>query len=185
MNEKVFLHVCCGPCACFPVKWLKENNFDVTAFWFNQNIHDLEEYDNRLDSFRKMAEKTQIPTLENDEYRLNTWLAETQDGWKSNDKPARCELCYRSRLEKAAIIAKKKNFSYFSSTLLYSRYQYHDVIRKTGEEIGVRIGIRFFYEDWRKGWNEGILLSKEYGLYRQKHCGCIFSADEARQSRKK
>lgn len=98
------------------------------------------------------------------------WLqavADREDG--------RCLFCWRSRLQKTAEIASIKGFDAFTSTLLYSRYQDHERIRSLGESIAEKTGVSFIYEDFRSGWQEGIRISKEWGVYRQQYCGCIFS----------
>lgn len=87
----------------------------------------------------------------------------------------RCAFCWRSRLRKSAEIAAAKGFDGFSSSLLYSRYQDHQCIRALGEAIAKDTGIAFVYEDFRPKWQEGIRISKEWGIYRQQYCGCVFS----------
>jgi predicted adenine nucleotide alpha hydrolase (AANH) superfamily ATPase len=82
------------------------------------------------------------------------------------------------RLEQAARFAAANHYEAFSSTLLYSRYQNHALLRETGEKLAQRHGIAFYYEDFRRGWQEGISRSKELGLYRQPYCGCIYSEQE-------
>jgi hypothetical protein len=90
----------------------------------------------------------------------------------------RCSHCYEVRLRHTAEQARKGFFDAFTTTLLYSRYQKHDLIRTTGEDIAREFDIPFFYKDFRAGWEEGVRLSKDMGLYRQKYCGCIFSEKE-------
>ena len=79
------------------------------------------------------------------------------------------------RLKETAIIARHGKFPYFSSTLLYSKYQDHDMISQIGSSLGKRYGVKFLYRDFREGWKEGIEQSKLMNLYRQKYCGCIYS----------
>ncbi len=75
-------------------------------------------------------------------------------------------------------MARKGKFDAYSTTLLYSRFQNHDLIRSLGESIGKKHGIPFFYDDFRDGWKQGIEISKSLGMYRQQYCGCIFSEKE-------
>jgi len=96
----------------------------------------------------------------------------------------RCVYCYATRLEATAKAAKEAGFAAFTSSLLYSRYQDHEEIRRAGTEIGERIGLPFYYVDFRGGWQAGIDESKSMGLYRQKYCGCIYSRIE-RYAKKK
>ncbi len=90
----------------------------------------------------------------------------------------RCAFCWRIRLEKTAQLAAGRGFEAFSSSLLYSRYQNHERIRELGEGIAQASGVGFVYEDFRTSWQEGIRLSREWGIYRQQYCGCVFSEYE-------
>jgi len=90
----------------------------------------------------------------------------------------RCHYCYHLRLHAAARLAKKSRMSAFTTTLLYSKHQKHDLVREIGEEASRRYGVAFLYRDFREGWQEGIEKSKELGLYRQLYCGCIYSEQE-------
>ncbi|MBI5467830.1 MAG: epoxyqueuosine reductase QueH [Deltaproteobacteria bacterium] len=90
----------------------------------------------------------------------------------------RCVYCYSVRLEATAKAAKEAGFDAFTSSLLYSRYQAHDEIRRAGTGIGERLGVPFYYADFRGGWQAGIDESRAMGLYRQKYCGCIYSRIE-------
>jgi predicted adenine nucleotide alpha hydrolase (AANH) superfamily ATPase len=94
------------------------------------------------------------------------------------DIEGRCTYCYTTRLDSTAMAAKEHGFDLFSTSILYSRYQKHDLTRRIGEEVAEKHGIPFYYEDFRPGWREGITESKEMGLYRQQYCGCIYSEKE-------
>lgn len=166
----LLLHICCGPCACYPVDLLKREQIAVTGYWFNHNIHPVTEYRRRRDAARRFADLVSLDLLVDDEYLLETFLQNV-----APDSASRCSYCYRSRLERVALKAREKGFSHFSSTLLYSRYQNHDLIRSMGESIAGEIGVSFHYVDFRPGWHEGIRRSRELGLYRQQYCGCIYS----------
>jgi predicted adenine nucleotide alpha hydrolase (AANH) superfamily ATPase len=93
-------------------------------------------------------------------------------------KAARCTHCYSIRLKATAKAAKAGGFDYFSTSLLYSRHQNHEEIIELARGIADDVGIPFFYEDFRVGWQDGIDASKDMALYRQKYCGCIFSLSE-------
>ncbi|BDV43895.1 hypothetical protein GURASL_28180 [Geotalea uraniireducens] len=166
----VLLHICCAPCAIYPVNELRAGGHEVTGFFFNHNIHPYQEYVRRRDTVREYGERTGLPLVWRDEYRLDEFLGAVAD------RPAgRCSYCYASRLEAVAAAAAALGFPAFSSSLLYSRYQKHDEIRALAEQAAVRHGVVFLYDDYRRGWQEGIRLSKELGLYRQQYCGCIYS----------
>jgi len=170
---KILLHICCAPCAIYPLSQLRDQGLTVTGFFFNHNIHPYQEYRRRLDTVRDYAATVHLPVIVRDEYLLEEFLAAVAPA------PAeRCRYCYASRLEAAARAAAAGGFAAFTSTLLYSRYQQHADIRELGEAIGARHGVAFHYDDYRRGWQEGIRISKEVGLYRQQYCGCIYSEKE-------
>ncbi|MCL2760440.1 MAG: epoxyqueuosine reductase QueH [Desulfuromonadales bacterium] len=169
----ILLHICCGPCALYPIKTLKDGSHNVTGFFYNHNIHPYQEYKKRLESVVKMGEETGTEIICNDDYALEEFLKAV-----ANNYDDRCSYCYSSRLNVTAAQAAAKGFEAFSSTLLYSRYQKHEEIIKTAEKAAENYGVKFYYEDFRKGWQEGIRISKEMGLYRQQYCGCIYSEKE-------
>jgi len=177
---KLLLHICCGPCAVYPVKELRSGGTEVTGFFFNHNIHPYTEYKLRRDAVQSYAEMVELKVIYRDEYRLEEFLENV-----AAQPAARCGYCYRSRLEETARSAAELGFPYFSSTLLYSRYQNQELIRAYGEELGERYGVKFYHDDFRRGWQEGIDLSKEMGLYRQKYCGCIYSEKDRYAKKKK
>jgi predicted adenine nucleotide alpha hydrolase (AANH) superfamily ATPase len=170
---KILLHTCCGPCSIFPLKTLRKAGHDVTGFFYNHNIHPYQEFARRLDSVRLMATREALPMIVRDEYDLEEFLANVA---ASPEK--RCGYCYASRLRATAATAAREGFEAFTAALLYSRYQQHDMIRELGEQAGREHGVRFYYEDFRPGWQDGIRLSKELGLYRQQYCGCVYSEKE-------
>jgi predicted adenine nucleotide alpha hydrolase (AANH) superfamily ATPase len=168
---RLLLHVCCGPCLIAPLSLLRsEAEWETTGFWFNPNIHPYTEYRRRLDTLIRFALDEDLPLILRDEYALESFLAAV-----SAQPDARCGYCYTIRLQAAAERAKAGGFDAFSSTLLYSRYQKHDEIRRIGEEIGQNVGIPFHYRDFRTLWDEGVRLAKAREMYRQPYCGCIYS----------
>jgi len=91
------------------------------------------------------------------------------------EAPERCSVCYRMRLERTAAYAAEKGFDAFSTSLLISPWQQHDVIRNLGEELAARYGVEFVYRDFRPLFQRSRILARAAGLYMQKYCGCIFS----------
>jgi epoxyqueuosine reductase len=170
---KILLHICCGPCGLYPLHILRGAGHDVTGFFYNHNIHPYQEYTRRLSAAREMAQHEAMPLLVRDDYDLEGFLSNV-----ANAPDVRCSYCYASRLRAAAATAVENGCEAFSTSLLYSRYQRHDEIRILGEQAGKEYGVRFHYEDFRPGWQEGIRKSKEMGLYRQQYCGCIYSEKE-------
>lgn len=167
---KLLFHICCAPCAVYPVQEMKREGVDILGFFYNHNIHPYQEYARRLDAVHSFAAGCDFKVVYRNEYDLEGFLAATAE------RPAeRCRYCYFSRLSAAAAAAVENGCEAFSSSLLYSRYQQHDVIRQMGEDLARQYGIDFYYRDFRRGWQEGITLSKALGLYRQQYCGCIYS----------
>ncbi|MEJ2167448.1 MAG: epoxyqueuosine reductase QueH, partial [Desulfobacterales bacterium] len=90
----------------------------------------------------------------------------------------RCSYCYHDRLQTTARMARHGKFDYFTTTLLYSKFQRHELIKSIGESVGRSTGVPFLYEDFREGWKEGVETSKALEMYRQPYCGCIYSEKE-------
>ena len=168
--KKLLLHICCAPCAIYPVDQLRNQGCAVTGYWFNHNIHPYQEYVRRRDTVRQYADAVGLDLVWRDEYRLEEFLAAV-----AQNPDQRCLYCYFSRLDTVAAAAAELGFEAFTSTLLYSRYQQHDAIRDCAQRAAERHGVAFHYDDYRRGWQEGIRVSKELGLYRQQYCGCIYS----------
>ena len=119
---------------------------------------------------QEFAKKEDIQLIVKDEYELEKFLRRT-----AFREQERCRSCYYDRLKYAAIIAKKGNFDAFTTTLLYSKFQKHDLIKEIGESLAKEYGVKFYYQDFREYWKEGIKISKEREMYRQQYCGCIYS----------
>jgi epoxyqueuosine reductase len=170
---KILLHTCCGPCSIYPLRQLRGDRHEVTGFFYNNNIHPYQEYARRLEAVHQMADIESLPMLYRDEYDLEGFLSAV-----AAEPQKRCTFCYASRLEITAAKAAEQGFEAYTTSLLYSRYQRHTEIMELGEQFGQRYGIIFYYEDFRTGWQEGIRISKEMGLYRQQYCGCIYSEKE-------
>lgn len=170
---RLLLHICCGPCAVYPVSALREEGVELHGLFFNHNIHPYQEYVRRRDAAVMMAELERFPLEVMDEYLLEEFLTNV-----ASEPDKRCGYCYASRLDVVARAAKEGGYDAFSSSLFYSRYQNHDLMRLKALEAERRYGIRFLYRDFRPGWQEGIRRSKELGLYRQQYCGCIYSEKE-------
>ncbi len=166
----VLLHICCGNCTIYPLRILREAGHQVTGYFFNHNIHPYQEYRRRLDAAQHYAKLSGLPLVTIDDYGLEEFLSQV-----SQEPSGRCAYCYQSRLQRTAEYAVRHGFEAFTTSLLYSRYQNHEMIRQYGEELARLYGTSFLYQDFRSGWQEGILTSKELGLYRQQYCGCIYS----------
>lgn len=184
----LLLHMCCGPCSCYPVKKLRQEGIEPVGYFFNPNIHPYKEWDMRLKTAREFAAKVDMKMYDDDNYRLRDFLRRALVAEAVEN--GRCRMCYTWRLEETARFAAEQGFDAFTSTLFYSIYQQHELMKETAEHFAQLYGVEFYYEDFRPGWQEGIDISQELELYRQPYCGCIFSEEERysraiRKARKK
>lgn len=170
---KLLMHICCGPCTIYPLKELRVQGHEVTGVFFNPNIHPYQEYLRRRQTLNDYAAKAFLNIICAEDYPLEEFLRKVV--FKENE---RCEYCLRHRLQYAAEMALADKYDGFTTTLLYSKYQKHDLIREIGEHVGGQLGIPFYYRDFRSGWAEGVKISRELGMYRQQYCGCIYSEKE-------
>ena len=162
---KILLHICCAPCGIYPIKNLLKNGFDLTGFFYRHNIHPYTECVRRQEAVQAYSEKIGLRVIYQKDYDLEGFLRNVV--FRESE---RCGYCYHDRLRTTALIAKRGRFDYFTSTLLYSRFQNHKMIKSIGESVGKSVGIPFYYEDFRIGWKKGIEESKQLGLYRQQYC---------------
>jgi predicted adenine nucleotide alpha hydrolase (AANH) superfamily ATPase len=164
------LHICCAPCTIYPLRVLREEGSEVCGVFTNPNIHPYREYRKRLETLDAYAGWEKLPIIREETYPMEEFLR--QVAFREEE---RCRYCYDLRITRAAQIAGRRRFDAFTTTLLYSRFQNHDLIRRIGESVATTLGIPFLYRDFREGWSEGVRLSKEFGMYRQPYCGCIYS----------
>ncbi|KAF0143707.1 MAG: hypothetical protein FD156_2442 [Nitrospirae bacterium] len=167
------MHLCCANCSLYPIKTLTEKGIFITGLWFNPNIHPYTEYSLRLDAVKQLQKLRELNIEYKDYYGLREFIERTNNGGEN-----RCRICYEMRLDETARKTKEMRLDGFTTSLLVSPYQKHDVIIETGREMEKRHSVQFYYEDFRPGWKEGVRMSKELGLYRQKYCGCIYSEME-------
>ncbi|MBA2847658.1 epoxyqueuosine reductase QueH [Thermosulfuriphilus ammonigenes] len=170
---KLLLHCCCGPCSFYPVKALREEGLEAVAYFYNPNIHPFREFRRRLQAMRQMAEELKLSLIAETNYGLREYLRRV-----IFQEEQRCWACYLLRLEATAQKAKELRFSAFSTTLLYSRYQRHNLIQRIGQDLAYRYGLTFIYRDFRQGWPAGQRQARKMGIYLQSYCGCIFSEQE-------
>ena len=170
---KVLLHVCCGPCSIYPFSRLQSEGIEVEGYFFNPNIHPFQEFKKRLSALEQFSVSHQFSIILDKKYGLRDYLQKVI--FYEDD---RCTICYQMRLEKTIELAKELDFDAFSTTLLYSKYQRHDVIIDLCNKLSEKYEIKFLYRDFREGWQYGIDSSIKQGMYRQPYCGCIFSEEE-------
>ncbi len=207
----VLIHACCAPCATYTVEHWRGQKHEISGYWFNPNIHPSSEHELRLQTLKDYARNIALPIIiapgyqtedyfravdghrtevrsEKSEVRSERWdaaeshcLLPTAYVQLPAPSPHRCRYCYLLRLHNAARAAKEEGFDAFTTTLLISPYQNLELLKRIGEELQAKVGVRFLYEDLRPGYRESRRMAKELNLYRQKYCGCLYSDAERKR----
>jgi len=174
---KILLHTCCAPCLEYPAKVLQEEGIEFVSYFYNPNIQPYWEHERRRIALEELSEikKFKVVISSPEENKLIEESLINEAIWKEQDDLKRCEFCYKTRMDNVARYAKQNGFKYFSTTLLLSIYQNHELIKKVGNEIALKYMIGFYERDFRNGFKESQAMAKTDHLYRQKHCGCILS----------
>ena len=178
---KLFLHSCCAPCSSYTLEYLS-NYFDITVYYFNPNISPKEEFDKRFAEQKRLIDE--LPAkhpikLVLGKYDYNDFLSIAKGYENIPEGGERCFRCYRMRLESTAKLAKEQGFDYFCTTLSISPLKNSQKINEIGYEVAEKYGIKWLPSDFKKkeGYKRSIELSREYQLYRQNFCGCVFSKE--------
>ena len=170
---RILMHVCCGPCSIYPLRVLRDEGVDVYGFFHNPNIHPYKEFRRRIGALVTLAEEKKFAVAIDRNYGLNQYLRTVV-----HNEERRCSLCYDMRLEQTAKRAAEQGMEGFTTTLLYSKYQNHDLLKKKCSNLAKSYCIDFLYRDFREGWQLGIDESIALELYRQPYCCCIYSEQE-------
>lgn len=180
MNERpgLLLHICGAPDATVAIERMFLT-FDITAFFYDPNIHPREEYEKRLTEMRKVAAANRIP-LEEGPYEDGRWFDFARNLMDEPERGKRCEVCFKMRLEATAARAKEKGIPAFATILTVSPHKDAMLVNRLGQEIGERLGIRYVPTDLKKkdGFKRSLELSRQFNLYRQDYCGCLPSLKE-------
>lgn len=188
----LLLHSCCAPCSSYVLEYLSRY-FSITVFYYNPNIFPEEEF------YKRRSEQERFISLlpaENpisfigSEHLDERFYAAVKGLEHIREGGERCFACYRMRLEETAVLAEQKGFDYFTTTLSISPMKNAEKLNSIGDELSQKYGVSYLYSDFKKkgGYLRSTELSKEYGMYRQDYCGCIFSKkerEEQTQSQKK
>lgn len=172
----LLLHACCGPCSLEPLRVLREQGFLPTIVYVNPNIQPHDEYMRRLETLRVWAAGENVEVVEGP-YEAERW--EREVARYGTNRLARCQACYRLRLEGAATLAAELGCAHMSTTLAVSPYQLFDACGGELGRICARAGLVAVWQDFRPLYPQATTRAKELGLYRQNYCGCRFSAAEA------
>ncbi len=168
--SKVLIHICCAHCAAYTAEYWQQQGHEIAGYWYNPNIHPYMEHQNRLEAVKKLAEETKLPLIIEEGYEMPEFLRRA-----AGHHEERCGDCFTMRLGKTAAAARANGFDAFTSTLLISPHQKHELIKEIGERIAGESGAAFFYADLRKRYSDSRHITKPMELYRQQYCGCIYS----------
>ena len=179
----LFLHSCCAPCSSYGIAYLSDY-FEITVFYYNPNIYPDEEYLHRVKEqerfIRDFPTKHPVHMIEGD-FEKDRFYAEVAKGLEEEpERGKRCEKCFDLRLSETAKCAKKEGMDYFCTTLTISPMKDAALLNSIGERIGKELGVAFLPSDFKKknGYLRSCEISKEYGMYRQDYCGCVYSMRE-------
>lgn len=185
-KPSLLLHACCAPCLSAVLEVLCDY-FDITVYFYNPNISPKEEYDFRLSELKRMLlemgmddVKVVEPSYDNEAFlKLSEGLEELSEGG------ARCEKCYRLRLSESVSFAKENGFDYVTTTLSISPHKNAQLLNQIGLDLEDAFGVKYLCSDFKKGegYKRSCQLSKEYNLYRQNYCGCVFSKRAAENNK--
>ena len=176
-KKSILLHSCCGPCTSACIDRLKEY-FDITVVYYNPNIEPIDEYIHRKNEQVRLLKEWNIKYLDCD-YDNDLWVDTTKYLTKELEGGKRCSVCFGIRLKYTANMAKRLGFDYFGTTLTVSPHKDSQLINKIGGSIGSNLGIKYLYSDFKKrdGYKKSCEFAKQYNLYRQDYCGCLYSKE--------
>jgi predicted adenine nucleotide alpha hydrolase (AANH) superfamily ATPase len=185
--KKMLLHICCAPCSTHVVELLKAN-YELTSYFYNPNIHPESEYLLREKEMKRYADEIGFD-LVCAEYDPVRWFELTKGLDDLPEGSERCSICYEMRLDNCARYAKEHGYDIIGTTLSISPHKNAEKINEIGSIVADRHKVKFYVADFKKkgGFEKSLQMSKQYELYRQSYCGCIFSKKEAekRASQKK
>jgi predicted adenine nucleotide alpha hydrolase (AANH) superfamily ATPase len=168
MAKTLLLHCCCAHCTAYSIEHWRRQGYQVHGLWYNPNIHPYSEHRQRLEAMKALAAEMDMPLEIVEGYDIHEYL-----GRVIGNEAERCRHCFELRLSKLAEVASGKGFDAFSSTLLISPHQQHELLCEVGEKLSC--DAEFAYEDLRKRYSDSRHITKGLDLYRQQYCGCVFS----------
>lgn len=179
-TPRLLLHSCCAPCSSYVLEYLSKH-FEITVFYYNPNIFPESEYTKRILEQQTLIGELKYPVSfiagnydKEKFYEMAKGLEHLKEGKE------RCFKCYALRLEETARLAREGEFDYFTTTLSISPMKNADKLNEIGTMLGRKYGVEYLQSDFKKknGYKRSIELSKEYDLYRQDYCGCVYSMQE-------
>ena len=172
---RLLLHICCGPCATTVIERLKDD-YEVTGYFYNPCVYPDSEYRNRLEAAREVANRLSITLIEG-RYEPQSFFDAVRGLEAEPENGTRCQVCYHQRLAATASYAVEVSYDIVASTLTVGPMKNAAIINPIGIEEAESAGVTFHAVDWKKkdGFKHSCELSREFGIYRQQYCGCLFS----------
>ncbi|MDF2589911.1 MAG: hypothetical protein K0S41_3752 [Anaerocolumna sp.] len=179
VTPSLLLHSCCAPCSSYVLEYLSQY-FNITIYYYNPNISYEEEYERRTLEQQKLIQEMPVKNpiqFMQGEYETERFYDLAKGLEKEQEGGERCFRCYELRLEKTAKLAKEMGFDFFTTTLSISPLKNASKLNEIGEQLSSKYEVSYLFSDFKKknGYKRSIELSKEYDLYRQDYCGCIYS----------
>lgn len=186
-KKRLLLHACCAPCSSYVLEYLTKY-FDIDLFYYNPNISPYSEYEKRIAELKRLVMEMPLngeTAIIEGKYDVERFDGITNGLEMLPEGGERCFKCYRLRMEEAAKTAAEQGYDYFTTTLSISPHKNAEKINEIGQELEQEYGVRYLYADFKKkeGYKRSIQLSREYGLYRQNYCGCIYSKISAEKQK--
>jgi hypothetical protein len=167
------MHLCCAPCSTYSLRAFREEGHGLLGFFYNPNVHPFGEYRLRRKAMEDYSQTIGLPVIWPARHEIESFLRAV-----AFHEEERCRICYQIRLSRTAETARSQGCDEFSTTLLISPYQRHDLLREVGFKVAEEQGIPFCYADLRPGWKWSRQEARQLGLYQQTYCGCLFSEKE-------
>ncbi len=187
-RPKLLIHSCCAPCSSYVLEYLSKY-FEITIFYYNPNIYPEQEYIRRVEEQKQLIQA--MPLFSQVHFQQGDYLPQQYyqaiKGLEGEPEGGdRCFVCYELRLREAAGFAKEGGFDYFTTTLSISPHKNAEKLNEIGNKLATEFGVSYLPSDFKKknGYKRSIELSKEYDLYRQDYCGCVFSLREQPEQEK-
>ena len=183
ITPSLLLHSCCAPCSSYVLEYLSQF-FNITVLYYNPNISPKDEYLYRLQEEKRLISEMKFKNLVkilDCDYNADEFFTVAKGLEKEPEGGKRCEKCFDLRLDFTAKTAKENKFDYFATTLTISPLKNANLINQIGESLAEKYNVKYLSSDFKKkeGYKRSITLSKEYNLYRQNYCGCIYSKVES------
>ncbi|MCL2615535.1 MAG: epoxyqueuosine reductase QueH [Dehalococcoidia bacterium] len=170
---KLLIHTCCAHCTAYTVEHWRSLGYDVTGLWFNPNIHPFTEHNLRLEAMQQFSHVMDFQLVVLEGYEFWEYFRRV-----AGHETERCGICFDLRLDRVARKAAEMGIGAFTSSLLISPHQQHEVAKTAGERVAAQNGVQFLYADLRKRYSDSRRITKPIELYRQQYCGCVYSEYE-------